>query len=204
MTSVTTSTKLSLPEDELVAAAGVRLVVAFAGRYRCRSGRRDHPVAKSGIQTVTLLRAHPESTRRASGEPGDGEKARAKERVFSFRDEFGQWGPGRLSGRNCNPTTDGTTRAELRLPLSNWTAIPSAPSRSGCRPSISAHRRKVLSVSACCWPCTRHMQPRAMSRVFEATVRFRTVGDVDPVHRVRRVVGIDGHGSHRRNCGGPL
>ena len=81
--------------DELVAEAGVRLVVAKV-QDDIDAGRVVETIpSRNPIQTVTLLRAIRENKFDAAfgGARRDEEKARAKERVFSFRDEFGQWDP---------------------------------------------------------------------------------------------------------------
>ena len=111
--------------DELVAEHGVRLVVAKvqddidAGRVVETSSSRNP------LQTVTLLRGIRENKFDAAfgGARRDEEKARAKERVFSFRDEFGQWDPKAQRPELWNLYNGRHHKGEhIRVfPLSNWT-----------------------------------------------------------------------------------
>jgi sulfate adenylyltransferase subunit 2 len=135
---------------------------------------------------VTLLRAIRENKFDAvfGGARRDEEKARAKERVFSFRDEFGQWDPKAQRPELWQLYNGRHHKGEhIRVfPLSNWTEF-DIWSYIGAEkitlPSIYyAHRRKVFARDGMLLAVHRHMQPRADETVFEATVRFRTVGDV--------------------------
>ena len=116
--------------DRRVAELGVRLVVASvqesidAGRVAEETGRH---ASRNRLQTVTLLDAIEEHRFDAlfGGARRDEEKARAKERVFSFRDEFGQWDP-----KNQRPELWSLYNTRLRrgehirvFPLSNWTEL---------------------------------------------------------------------------------
>jgi len=116
--------------DRRVAELGVRLVVASvqesidAGRVTEETGRH---ASRNRLQTVTLLDAIEEHRFDAlfGGARRDEEKARAKERVFSFRDEFGQWDP-----KNQRPELWNVYNTRLRrgehirvFPLSNWTEL---------------------------------------------------------------------------------
>src|ERR1700760_3944475 len=116
--------------DKRVAELGVRLVVASvqdsidAGRAVEETGRW---VSRNRLQTVTLLDALEDNRFDAAfgGARRDEEKARAKERVFSFRDEFGQWDP-----KNQRPELWNIFNGRLHLhehfrvfPLSNWTEM---------------------------------------------------------------------------------
>ena len=116
--------------DRRVAELGVRLVVASvqesidAGRVTEETGRH---ASRNRLQTVTLLDAVEEHRFDAlfGGARRDEEKARAKERVFSFRDEFGQWDP-----KNQRPELWNLYNTRLRrgehirvFPLSNWTEL---------------------------------------------------------------------------------
>jgi sulfate adenylyltransferase subunit 2 len=172
--------------DQLIAEAGVRLVVANvqddidAGRV-VETGPSRNP-----IQTVTLLRAIRENKFDAAfgGARRDEEKARAKERVFSFRDEFGQWDPKGQRPELWNLYNGRHRNGEhIRVfPLSNWTEF-DIWSYIGAEeitlpPIYFAHRRTVFQRDGMLLAVHRHMQPRAGEEVFEASVRFRTVGDV--------------------------
>src|SRR3979409_686142 len=112
---------------EVVPEGGVRLVVASV-QDDIDAGRVVETIpSRNPIQTVTLLRAIRENTFDAAfgGARRDEEKARAKERVFSFRDEFGQWDP-----RNQRPELWNLYNGKHRkgehirvFPLSNWTEL---------------------------------------------------------------------------------
>ena len=139
------------------------------------------------MQTVTLLRAIRENKFDAAfgGARRDEEKARAKERVFSFRDEFGQWDPKAQRPELWNLYNGRHRKGEhIRVfPLSNWTEF-DIWSYIGAEeitlPSIYyAHTSaRCSSATECCWPSTSTCSRRADEPVFETAVRFRTVGDV--------------------------
>lgn len=104
--------------------------------------------------------------------------------MFSFRDEFGQWDPKAQRPELWNLYNGRHHKGEhIRVfPLSNWTEF-DIWSYIGAEhitlPSIYfAHRRKVFKRDGMLLAVDRHMQPGADEPVFEATVRFRTVGDV--------------------------
>ncbi len=116
--------------DRRVAEAGVKLIVASvqesidAGRVVEETGRW---ASRNRLQTTTLLDAIAEHQFDAvfGGARRDEEKARAKERVFSFRDEFGQWDP-----KNQRPELWGIYNTRIHrgehirvFPLSNWTEL---------------------------------------------------------------------------------
>ncbi|OBY30907.1 sulfate adenylyltransferase subunit CysD [Mycolicibacter kumamotonensis] len=172
--------------DELVAATGVRLVVASV-QDDIDAGRVvDDGPSRNPLQTVTLLRAIRENKFDAAfgGARRDEEKARAKERVFSFRDEFGQWDPKAQRPELWN-LYNGRHRAgeHIRVfPLSNWTEF-DIWSYIGAEeitlPSIYfAHQRKVFRRDGMLLADHEFLRPGDGEEVFEASVRFRTVGDV--------------------------
>ena len=114
----------------------------------------------------------------------DEEKARAKERIFSFRDEFGQWDP-----KNQRPELWDIYNAKVHpgeniraFPISNWTELDvwQYIEREGLElPSIYfAHRRPVVRRNALLQPVTQLTPARDGDVVEELTVRFRTVGDI--------------------------
>ena len=172
--------------DELVAKAGVRLVVASV-QDDIDAGRVvDNGPSRNPLQTVTLLRAIRENKFDAAfgGARRDEEKARAKERVFSFRDEFGQWDPKGQRPELWNLYNGRHRKGEhIRVfPLSNWTEY-DIWSYIGAEditlPSIYyGHRRPVFTRDGMLLAVHPFMQPTAGEEVFETTVRFRTVGDV--------------------------
>ena len=172
--------------DRRVAELDVRLVVASVqasidrGRVRERSGMSRNP-----LQTVTLLDAIAEHRFDAvlGGARRDEERARAKERVFSVRDEFGQWNP-----RNQRPELwelyNGrhSPGEHVRVfPLSNWTELDVWRYIRRERievPSIYyAHRREVFSRDGMLLAVTPWTEPGPGEAVRSETVRYRTVGD---------------------------
>jgi sulfate adenylyltransferase subunit 2 len=175
--------------DRRVAELGVRLVVASvqesidAGRVAEETGRW---ASRNRLQTVTLLDAIEENRFDAvfGGARRDEEKARAKERVFSFRDEFGQWDP-----KNQRPELWSIYNTRIRMgehirvfPLSNWTELDvwQYIARENLEiPSIYlAHPRPVFERDGMLLADNPYI-PRADDEpVFDATVRYRTVGDM--------------------------
>ena len=175
--------------DGCVAEVGATLVVASvqdsidAGRVAEEAGL--HP-SRNRLQTRTLLDAINEYRFDAvfGGARRDEEKARAKERVFSFRDEFGQWDP-----KNQRPELwslfNGRHRAgeHIRVfPLSDWTELDIwqyVVDEQIELPSIYySHRRRVFRRDGMLLAVGPHVAPREDEELFEATVRYRTVGDM--------------------------
>ncbi|WP_055480520.1 sulfate adenylyltransferase subunit CysD [Sphaerimonospora mesophila] len=175
--------------DRRVAELGVRLVVASvqatidAGRVVEQTGRR---ASRNRLQTTTLLDAIEENRFDAifGGGRRDEEKARAKERVFSFRDEFGQWDP-----KNQRPELWNLYNTRVRpgeqirvFPLSNWTELDvwHYIRREGVEipPIYYAHTRKVFERDGMLLADSAIVQRGEDEPVFEATVRYRTVGDM--------------------------
>ena len=174
--------------DHRVAQLGVKLVVASVqasidqGRVVEESGPR---ASRNRLQTTTLLDAIEEHRFDAAfgGARRDEEKARAKERVFSFRDDFGQWDP-----KNQRPELwslyNGRHRAgeHIRIfPLSNWTELDiwQYIGEEGIEiPSIYyAHDRKVFRRDGMLLAVSDSLSPGEGEEAFTATVRYRTVGD---------------------------
>jgi sulfate adenylyltransferase subunit 2 len=174
--------------DHTVEKYGLRLIVAKvqddidAGRSIEDIGPR---ATRNRLQTVTLLRGINENQFGAvfGGARRDEEKARAKERVFSFRDEFGQWDP-----RNQRPELWSLYNGRHRkgeniraFPLSNWTELDiwSYIRDEGIDlPQLYyAHKREVLERDGMLLAVNRFIQPMDGERPYEATVRFRTIGD---------------------------
>ena len=172
--------------DQLVAQTGVRLVVASV-QDDIDAGRVvDDGPSRNPLQTVTLLRAIRANKFDAAfgGARRDEEKARAKERVFSFRDEFGQWDPKAQRPELWNLYNGRHRNGEhIRVfPLSNWTEF-DIWSYIGAEnitlPAIYyAHRRQVFARDGMLLAVNPFMRPTADEEVFETSVRFRTVGDV--------------------------
>lgn len=175
--------------DQLVDQTGARLVVASV-QDDIDAGRVvDNLQSRNPLQTVTLLRAIRENKFDAAfgGARRDEEKARAKERVFSFRDEFGQWDPKAQRPELWNLYNGRHHKGEhIRVfPLSNWTEF-DIWSYIGAEditlPSIYfAHRRRVFRRDGMLLAEHRYLRPdpdEPGEKVFETSVRFRTVGDV--------------------------
>ena len=172
--------------DELVAEAGVRLVVASV-QEDIDAGRVVETIpSRNPIQTVTLLRAIELNKFDAAfgGARRDEEKARAKERVFSFRDEFGQWDPKAQRPELWNLYNGRHRKGEhIRVfPLSNWTEYDIwayiGAEDIPLPPIYYSHRRPVFRRDGMLLAVHEFMQPTPEEEVFETDVRFRTVGDV--------------------------
>ncbi|MBW3639653.1 MAG: sulfate adenylyltransferase subunit CysD [Actinobacteria bacterium] len=172
--------------DRRVAELGARLVVASVqadidtGRVREVPGGLRNP-----LQTTTLLRAIEEGRYDAvfGGARRDEEKARAKERFFSFRDAFGQWDPKNQRPELWNLYNGRHAPGEhIRVfPLSNWTELDvwRYIDRECIEvPSIYyAHERQVFERDEMLLGVTPHSQPRTGEAVTTRLVRYRTVGD---------------------------
>ena len=174
--------------DKRVAELGVRLIVGSvqadidAGRAIEETGPR---ASRNRLQTVTLLRTIEEQRFDAvfGGARRDEDKARAKERVFSFRDEFGQWDP-----KNQRPELWALFNGKIRrgehirvFPISNWTELDIwqyVDEEKIELPSIYfAHRRRVFLRDNMWLADTSFVTPQANEPIIEKLVRFRTVGD---------------------------
>ena len=172
--------------DRRVAELGARLVVAKvqddidAGRVREVPGGLRNP-----LQTTTLLRAIEEGRYDAvfGGARRDEEKARAKERFFSFRDAFGQWDPKNQRPELWNLYNGRHAPGEhIRVfPLSNWTELDVwryiARERIEVPDIYFAHEREVFERDGMLLGVTPHSLPRAGEVVTTRVVRYRTVGD---------------------------
>ncbi|MEY2570399.1 MAG: sulfate adenylyltransferase subunit 2 [Acidimicrobiaceae bacterium] len=174
--------------DHRVEQLGARLVVASvqddidAGRSVEDTGPR---ASRNRLQTTTLLRGIEENRFDAvfGGARRDEEKARAKERVFSFRDEFGAWDP-----KNQRPELWSLYNGRHKqgehirvFPLSNWTELDiwQYIGEEGIEiPSIYyAHKREVFRRDGMLLAVNPHLQQMPGEDAFTAQVRFRTVGD---------------------------
>ena len=175
--------------DEMVERVGARLLVASvqddidAGTLVEDTGPR---ASRNRLQTTTLLRGIEEGEHDAvfGGARRDEEKARAKERVFSFRDDFGQWDPKNQRPELWNLYNGRHRKGEhIRVfPLSNWTELDiwQYIDAEGIElPSIYyAHTRRVFQRDGM-WMDDSPLIPRLDGeQVEERLVRFRTVGDI--------------------------
>jgi sulfate adenylyltransferase subunit 2 len=174
--------------DRQVARLGVQLVVSHvqddidAGRVVEDTGPG---ASRNRLQTTTLLRGIEEHRFDAvfGGARRDEEKARAKERVFSFRDDFGAWDPKNQRPELWNLYNGRHKRGEhIRVfPLSNGTELDIwqyLAQEDVEIPSIYfAHRREVVRRDGMLLAVTRHLALADGDEPFEAQVRFRTIGD---------------------------
>jgi sulfate adenylyltransferase subunit 2 len=172
--------------DRTVERLGVRLVVASVEESITKGRVRERPDGiRNPLQTVTLLDAITDNGFDAvfGGARRDEEKARAKERVFSFRDEFGQWDPKNQRPELWNLYNGRHHKGEhIRVfPLSNWTELDVwqyLAAENIDLPSIYfAHQREVFRRDGMWLSTGRHTTPRENEEVVTLSVRFRTVGD---------------------------
>jgi len=176
--------------DRYVEAMGVKLLVASvqddidAGRTVEDTSPR---ATRNRLQTPTLLRAIREGKHDAvfGGARRDEEKARAKERIFSFRDEYGQWDPKNQRPELWNLFNARHHKGEhIRVfPLSNWTELDVwnyiGHERIDTPAIYLAHRRQVVQRDGMLMAVGPHLALEAGETPYEETVRFRTVGDAD-------------------------
>jgi sulfate adenylyltransferase subunit 2 len=182
--------------DRLIEQLGERLIVASvqdsidAGRVTEETGPR---ASRNRLQTVTLLDAIAEHRFDAAfgGARRDEERARAKERVFSFRDDFGQWDP-----KSQRPELWALYNGRIRkgehvrvFPISNWTELDvwQYIAKEGLEiPSIYyAHQRQVFERDGMLYAMSPYVQLIDGEAPFETSVRYRTVGDMTCTGAVR-------------------
>jgi sulfate adenylyltransferase subunit 2 len=175
--------------DRRVREIDERLIVASVqesidkGRVVEETGPR---ASRNRLQTTTLLDAIEKHQFDAAigGARRDEERARAKERIFSFRDDFGQWNP-----RVQRPELWNVYNARVRkgehvrvFPISNWTELDvwQYVAREQLElPSIYfAHEREVFRRDGMLYACSDHVERMEDEDPFTASVRFRTVGDM--------------------------
>jgi sulfate adenylyltransferase subunit 2 len=175
--------------DRIAAQLGERLIVASVqesidkGRVTEETGPR---ASRNRLQTTTLLDAIEEHGFDAAfgGARRDEERARAKERVFSFRDDFGQWDP-----KNQRPELWSLYNGRIRkgesvrvFPISNWTELDVwqyiAQEKLEIPSIYFAHEREVFKRDGMLYANAEFMQLMDGEELFTETVRYRTVGDV--------------------------
>ena len=174
--------------DRRVAEMGERLIVGHLEDSIAKGTvRLAHPLeSRNGHQTVTLLETIEEHRFDVliGGARRDEEKARAKERIFSHRDSFGQWQPKEQRPELWNLFNTRIRPGEhLRaFPISNWTELDVwlyIARENIPLPSLYyAHERPVIRRKGLLVPLTEVTPPEAGETVESATVRFRTVGDM--------------------------
>ena len=182
--------------DRRVAELGERLIVASvqesidAGRVREERGPR---ASRNRLQTTTLLDAIERHGFDAAfgGARRDEERARAKERIFSFRDDFGGWDPKNqrpelwslYNGRICRGES-------VRVfPISNWTELDVweyiAEEQLEVPAMYFAHEREVFARDGMLYAACEHVELLAGEQPFTTSVRYRTVGDMSCTGAVR-------------------
>ena len=180
--------------DRRAAELGVQLLVASVPEA-IENGTVQEPPdgTRNRIQTPVLLDALEKHrfTAAFGGARRDEDKARAKERMFSFRDDFGQWDP-----KNQRPELWNVYNGRIHsgesirvFPLSNWTELDIwqyVQREEIALPSIYfAHRRDVFERQGMLYGVHEVCRPKAGETVFTETVRYRTVGDASLTAAVR-------------------
>jgi sulfate adenylyltransferase subunit 2 len=192
-------TGLNFPEviefrDRRVAQLGVQLIVASVPDAIERGMVQPEPNgSRNRIQTPVLLEAVREHgfTALFGGARRDEEKARAKERVFSFRDEFGQWDP-----KNQRPELWSLYNGRIHLgesirvfPLSNWTELDVwhyiGKEDLEIPDLYFAREREVFERQSMLYAHNELSMPRDGETTFVAKVRYRTMGDANLTAAVR-------------------
>ena len=180
--------------DRRVKELGVQLIVASVQDAIDKGLVHEMPDgSRNRIQTPVLLAAIEEQKFQAvfGGARRDEEKARAKERIYSFRDEFGQWEP-----KNQRPEVWGLYNGKVHVgesirvfPLSNWTELDvwDYVARESLEvPSIYyAHEREVFERDGMLYGVNEFCRPKEGEEVFKTSVRYRTVGDATLTAAVR-------------------
>ncbi len=175
--------------DRLVEELGLELIVRNVqesidqGKVKEETGRYS---SRNSLQTTTLLDAIEEFKFDAciGGARRDEEKARAKERIFSVRDDFGQW-----DEKNQRPELFDMLNGQIELgqnvrvfPISNWTELDVwyyIEKENIEIPSIYfAHKRKIFLRDGLIWSHSDYVFQEDYEEVLEEIVRFRTVGDM--------------------------
>ena len=182
--------------DETVERVGVRLVVANVQDWIDDGRLRERPDGtRNPLQTVPLLETIVANKYDAvfGGGRRDEEKARAKERVFSLRDEFGQWDPRRQRPELWDVYNGRHKPGEhVRVfPLSNWTEVDvwRYIEREGIAlPDLYfSHEREVFSRDGMWLTAGEWGGPKPTETVVTKTVRYRTVGDMSCTGAVESV-----------------
>ncbi|HEY4374016.1 MAG TPA: sulfate adenylyltransferase subunit CysD [Burkholderiales bacterium] len=174
--------------DARAAELGERLIVRSVEDSIARGTvkLRHETDSRNAVQSVTLLEAVEEFKFDAliGGARRDEEKARAKERIFSFRDEFGQWNPKAQRPELWSLYNTRVHPGEhMRVfPISNWTELDVwqyIARESLALPSIYyTHEREVIERRGLLVPVTPLTPPQAGEAAVRRSVRFRTVGDI--------------------------
>jgi sulfate adenylyltransferase subunit 2 len=175
--------------DELVEATGSKLIVRYVEDTIKAKGLKEQTgknASRNWLQTFTLLDTIEEFSFDAciGGARRDEEKARAKERIFSFRDEFGQWDPKRQRPELWNLFNGRIHKGEnVRVfPISNWTELDVwayLKRENITLPSIYfAHERELILRDGHLLANTPVIEKDENDQIVTRQVRFRTVGDM--------------------------
>lgn len=175
--------------DWLAKESGMQLIVRYVqdsidqGKVKEETGKY---ASRNMLQTVTLLDAIEELKFDAciGGARRDEEKARAKERIFSVRDDFGQW-----DAKKQRPELFDMLNGKINVgenvrvfPISNWTELDVwnyIREENMAIPSIYySHEREIIERDGMYWPASPFLNTTEDEVPFKATVRFRTVGDM--------------------------
>ena len=175
--------------DQLVEKYGLKLVVGYVQEAIDKGHVTEEKgvnASRNALQTYTLLEELEKGKYDAAlgGGRRDEEKARAKERFFSHRDEFGQWDP-----KNQRPELWNLFNGRKHLgehfrvfPISNWTELDVwqyLATENVPLPNLYfSHKRKVFERDGVLLADNVHVQKKEMEVVFEDVVRCRTIGDV--------------------------
>lgn len=175
--------------DWLVKSTGLNLIVANVQEdidARRVTEEKGKYASRNTLQTVTLLRVIEENKFDAclGGARRDEEKARAKERIFSVRDEFGQW-----DAKNQRPELFDYLNGRIKpgenvrvFPISNWTELDVwnyIREEDLAIPSIYfSHEREIVVRDGVLWPVSDFIYRDADEQITNKKVRFRTVGDM--------------------------
>jgi sulfate adenylyltransferase subunit 2 len=179
--------------DRRVAELGETLIVASVQESIDAGRAVEDGLSRNRLQTVTLLDAIAKHRFDAAfgGARRDEERARAKERIFSFRDTHGQWDPRAQRPELWNLYNGAIAQGEhVRVfPLSNWTELDIwryIGEESLALPSIYfAHEREVFERDGMLYATSEWLQPGDGESAFTARVRYRTVGDMTITGAVR-------------------
>lgn len=175
--------------DRLVSEIGENLIVASVqesidqGRVKEQTGPRR---SRNRLQAVTLLDAieHYQFDAAIGGARRDEDKARAKERIFSFRNDFGGWDPKNQRPEIWNLYNGRIHKGEnVRVfPISNWTELDIwqyiATEKIEVPSIYYAHKRQVFKRDNMLYAVNPYVEQTAEEVPFEAEVRYRTVGDM--------------------------
>lgn len=175
--------------DWLVSQTGAELIVGYVqdsinkGKVKEETGKY---ASRNVLQTATLLETieHHKFDACIGGARRDEEKARAKERIFSVRDDFGQWDP-----KHQRPELFNILNGRIHIgenvrvfPISNWTELDVwtyiREEKLDIPTIYFAHERQVFERDGMLWPYSEFINTTDTEIPFNHTVRFRTVGDM--------------------------